>query len=84
MEFTSAAFWAALGSIVLANILPDPLTRLAGPVARLMAPRGRLVVAGLRIGEEPRLVSAYRARGLRLVRRLRAKEWSSLTFARGT
>lgn len=71
---------AAPFDLVLANILPDPLCRLAGPVVRLMAPGARLVVAGLRIGEQARLVAAYRARGLVLVRRLAAKEWASLTF----
>lgn len=76
--------FAAAGpyDLVLANILPDPLTRLASPIVALMAPGARLVVAGLRIGEEPRLVAAYRARGLVLERRLAAKEWSSLLFRR--
>jgi ribosomal protein L11 methyltransferase len=66
--------------LVLANILPDPLCHLAGPLVPLIAPGGFLVVAGLRIGEMPRLVSAYRARGLRLVSRRSIKEWASLTF----
>lgn len=71
---------AAPFDLVLANILPDPLCRLAGPLASLMAPDGFLVVAGLRIGEQARLVAAYRARGLRLVSRRSIKEWASLTF----
>ncbi|MDK9696363.1 MAG: 50S ribosomal protein L11 methyltransferase [Siculibacillus sp.] len=66
--------------LVLANILPDPLCRMAGDVAALMAPGGFLVVAGLRIGEQARLESAHRARGLRLVSRRSIKEWASLTF----
>lgn len=66
--------------LVLANILPDPLVGLAGPIVALMRPGASLVVAGLRTGEEARLIAAYGARGLRLCRRLRAKEWSSLVF----
>jgi ribosomal protein L11 methyltransferase len=66
--------------LVLANILPDPLCRMAGPLVPLMAPGAFLVVAGLRIGEQARLESAYRARGLRLVSRRSIKEWASLTF----
>ena len=66
--------------LVLANILPDPLCRMAGPLVPLMAPGAFLVVAGLRIGEQARLESAYRARGLRLVSRRAIKEWASLTF----
>ncbi|MCE1236841.1 MAG: 50S ribosomal protein L11 methyltransferase [Hyphomicrobiales bacterium] len=71
---------AAPFDLVLANILPDPLCRLAGPLVPLIAPGGFLVVAGLRIGEQARLESAYRARGLRLVSRRSIKEWASLTF----
>jgi len=66
--------------LVLANILPDPLCRMAGDVAALMAPSACLVVAGLRIGEQARLEHAYRSRGLRLVSRRSIKEWASLTF----
>lgn len=71
---------AAPFDLVLANILPDPLCALAGPLVPLMTPGGFLVVAGLRIGEQSRLESAYRARGLRLVSRRSIKEWASLTF----
>ncbi len=71
---------AAPFDLVLANILPDPLCRMAGDVVALMAPGAFLVVAGLRIGEQARLEHAYRARGLRLVSRRSIKEWASLTF----
>ena len=73
---------AAPFDLVLANILPDPLCHLAGPVVALMAPGAPLIVAGLRIGEMPRLIAAYGARGLRLVSRRTAKEWASLTFVK--
>ena len=71
---------AAPFDLVLANILPDPLCRMAGDVAALMAPGAFLVVAGLRVGEQARLESAYRSRGLRLVSRRSIKEWASLTL----
>lgn len=71
---------AAPFDLVLANILPDPLCRLAGALVPLMAPGAFLVVAGLRVGEQARLTSAYRSRGLRLVSRRSIKEWASLTF----
>ncbi|WP_333822678.1 50S ribosomal protein L11 methyltransferase [Pinisolibacter sp.] len=71
---------AAPFDLVLANILPDPLCAMAGDVVALMAPGGFLVVAGLRIGEQARLESAYRSRGLSLVSRRSIKEWASLTF----
>ncbi len=71
---------AAPFDLVLANILPDPLCRLAGPLVPLMAPGAFLVVAGLRVGEMARLTAAYGDRGLRLVSRRTIKEWASLTF----
>ncbi|WP_165498179.1 50S ribosomal protein L11 methyltransferase [Siculibacillus lacustris] len=73
---------AAPFDLVLANILPDPLCRFAGPLVPLMAPGAALIVAGLRVGEQARLESAYRARGLHLVARRSIKEWASLTFRR--
>jgi len=73
---------AAPFDLVLANILPDPLCRLAGPLVPLMAPGAFLVVAGLRVGEMPRLIAAYGARGLHLASRRTIKEWASLTFQR--
>jgi ribosomal protein L11 methyltransferase len=71
---------AAPFDLVLANILPDPLTALAPRIAALTAPGGALVVAGLRIGQISRLVSAYGQRGFRLTATLTAKEWASLRF----
>lgn len=73
---------AAPYDLVLANILPGPLTRLAGPIARSTARGGHVVVAGLRLAEEPHIVSAYAAWGLRFVERSIAKEWVSLTFTK--
>jgi ribosomal protein L11 methylase PrmA len=45
-----------------------------------MSAGGLLVIAGLRQGEESRMIAAYRTRGLVFVAAARAKEWSSLIF----
>jgi ribosomal protein L11 methyltransferase len=68
--------------LVLANILPDPLTRLARDIISAMAPGAVLIVAGLRQGEEARMISAYANRGLVFATRRRAKEWSALVFVK--
>lgn len=68
--------------LVLANILPDPLSRLAPDIVRVMSAGGLLVIAGLRQGEESRMIAAYRTRGLVFVGAQRAKEWSSLIFVK--
>jgi len=66
--------------LVLANILPGPLSHLAGAIIAAMAAGAVLIIAGLRQGEEARMISAYRSRGLVFQCRYRAKEWSSLVF----
>ncbi|MDR3493882.1 MAG: 50S ribosomal protein L11 methyltransferase [Ancalomicrobiaceae bacterium] len=68
--------------LVLANILPDPLSELAAGIVTTMAPGATLIIAGLRQGEERRLIAVYRRHGLVFGRRLRAKEWSALVFAK--
>jgi ribosomal protein L11 methyltransferase len=73
---------AAPFDLVLANVLPDPLCRFAGDLVPLIARHGRLIVAGLRVGEQSRLEAAYGDRGLRLEARHAIKEWASLTFVR--
>ncbi len=66
--------------LVLANILPAPLTAMANDIVAAMAPQAVLIIAGLRIGEEARMQSVYSQRGLVFQYRYRAKEWSSLVF----
>jgi ribosomal protein L11 methyltransferase len=70
--------------IVVANILPDPLCAMAGPLARAVAPGGSLILAGLRVGERARLLSAYAAQGLVLTESQSIKEWMGLTLRRRT
>jgi ribosomal protein L11 methyltransferase len=66
--------------LVLANVLPDPLCRFAADLVPLLTRGGRLIVAGLRVGEQARIEAAYRDRGLHLEARRSIKEWASLTF----
>jgi ribosomal protein L11 methyltransferase len=68
--------------LMLANILPGPLTRLSNDVIKAMSPGGVLIIAGLRQGEEARMISVYATRGLVFGARYRAKEWSSLVFVK--
>src|SRR4051812_22279296 len=68
--------------LVLANILLAPLTRLAGPMRQLLAPNARVVLSGLLANQENAALAAYRARGLKLVRRIPLGEWVTLVLAR--
>jgi ribosomal protein L11 methyltransferase len=70
--------------LVLANILLEPLQRLATPMARLVARNGHVVLSGLLLSQASPALASYRARGLVLVRRIRLEGWITLVLARPT
>jgi ribosomal protein L11 methyltransferase len=69
-------------AIIFANILLEPLTRLATPIARLVAPNGHVVLSGLLTAQAGAALASYRARGLVLVRRIRLEGWATLVLSR--
>lgn len=64
--------------LVLANILAAPLRHMMPRFARLLAPRGRLVLSGLLFDQEAGVCAAARANGLALEGRIRNGEWPTL------
>jgi len=68
--------------LIFANILLAPLKGLATPIARLVAPNGRLVLSGLLTADADAALASYRARGLALVRRIRLEGWATLVLTR--
>jgi ribosomal protein L11 methyltransferase len=69
-------------ALILANILLDPLQRLATPMARLVAPNGRVVLSGLLAAQAGTALASYRARGLVLERRILLDGWATLVLRR--
>jgi ribosomal protein L11 methyltransferase len=67
--------------LVLANILLGPLQRLAAPLARSLMPNARVVLSGVLATQEDAALSAYRAQGLVLERRIPLDEWVTLVMA---
>jgi ribosomal protein L11 methyltransferase len=67
-------------ALILANILAEPLCRMAQPVKWNLMPGGLVVLSGLLIGQERQVIARYRAAGLRLQRRYRLAEWSTLVL----
>lgn len=68
--------------LVMANILSKPLQAMARDLARLVAPRGRLLLSGLLTREEPQLYARFAALGFKKERRFRIEGWSSLVLHR--
>jgi ribosomal protein L11 methyltransferase len=68
--------------LVCANILAPPLIGMAGEVARVVAPGGRLVLSGFLATPGRAVLAAYQAHGLRLVRRIVDDGWLTLILAR--
>jgi ribosomal protein L11 methyltransferase len=68
--------------LILANILLEPLQRLATPMARLVARNGYVVLSGLLLSQAVPALASYRARGLVLVRRIKLEGWMTLVLAR--
>jgi ribosomal protein L11 methyltransferase len=73
---------AAPYDLILANILLAPLTRLAVPLRKLMAPGARIVLSGLLPGHANAVLAIYHAQGLVLERRIQREGWATLVLRR--
>jgi ribosomal protein L11 methyltransferase len=67
--------------LVFANILLEPLQRLAAPLGKIVAPGGRVVLSGLLTAQANAALAAYR--GLALERRIVLDGWATLVLRRG-
>ncbi|MCA3254537.1 MAG: 50S ribosomal protein L11 methyltransferase, partial [Alphaproteobacteria bacterium] len=68
--------------LVVANILAGPLIEMAGGIGPLVAPGGRLLLAGLLTEQAAAVTAAYVAAGLRPVARHDAGDWPTLMLTR--
>ena len=64
--------------LICANIRARPIAALAPAFARHLQPGGIVVLSGLLTTEEPLVLAAFRAARLRLWRRIRLGDWSTL------
>ena len=69
--------------LVLANILLNPLQRLARPIANVLAPRATIVLSGLLPAHSNGALAAYRRQRLHLERRILLDGWVTLVLRRG-
>jgi ribosomal protein L11 methyltransferase len=68
--------------LVLANILANPLKRLALPMRHHLADGATVILSGLLPSQANDVTSAYRAAGLVLHQRLELEGWTSLLLGR--
>ncbi len=68
--------------LVTANILAGPLIEMAAGISALVAPGGKLVLAGLLTTQADAVLAAYAPYGLHEVRRITLGDWPTLLLAR--
>ena len=68
--------------LVLANILANPLRKLAAPMAKHLAPSAFVILSGLLPPHARGVVAACRGQGRRLIRRYELDGWTSLLMQR--
>lgn len=68
--------------LIVANILAQPLRRLAGDIVRHTRPGGHIVLSGLLTHQTAWVMARYRAHGVRLVNEWRLGSWSTLLLRR--
>jgi ribosomal protein L11 methyltransferase len=68
--------------LVLVNIGATVITRILGAIAAGLAPRGRAILTGFLVGDEPALLARAADTGLRPVERRRSRPWSALVVGR--
>jgi len=66
--------------LVFANILLEPVQRLATPIARNLAPGGHVVLSGLLRNQAVAAHAPYIARGLMLKARIPLEGWMTLVL----
>ncbi len=64
--------------LIVANILADPLCRMARDLGGSLAPGGVAILAGFVAGDANRVYAAHRRAGLRQVRRIEVGAWRTL------
>ena len=64
--------------LIVANILANPLRKMARDIATSLTPGGHIILSGLLVSQEGAVLQAYRDQGLHLKRRYRINGWSAL------
>ena len=74
-------FEAGAYDLVAANILSDPLIRLAPQLTRLLLPSGRLILSGITHDQIATITTTYQQWGLMLIQEHHQAKWGGLVFS---
>ncbi len=66
--------------IVIANILVEPLINMASGLAKVLSPKGTMILSGLLQKQEQQIQEAYEAQGLEIVNCYPEAEWQTLVL----
>lgn len=75
-------FWGPRFDFVIANILEEPLRRLAPSIFRSMRVGGKLLISGFTRAQIPGIVVAFEQAGFSLKSESQLDEWMALLFVR--
>ena len=68
--------------VVVANLTADTIRGLAAPLAKRVAPKGFLILAGILQPQAKDVLLYFRSNGFRLLKQKREKEWVTLLLKR--
>ena len=74
---------AAPYDLIFANILKQPLIKIAPDMARHLAPGGRAILSGILVAQADEVAAAYADAGIALERRDDLGDWSTLVVRKG-
>jgi ribosomal protein L11 methyltransferase len=69
-------------AIIVANLLPQELSKVAPFLPRRMSSGGTLVISGLLRGQENEMISPFAGQGLQILRSRQSKGWVCLVLRR--
>jgi ribosomal protein L11 methyltransferase len=67
-------------NIIVANLLPQELLKVAPFLPKRMSSRGTLVISGLLRGQEDEMISTFAEQGLQILRSRKSRGWSCLVL----
>ena len=69
--------------MILANIIHNTLVEMAPILAKILAPGGNLILAGILSGEQAEnIINVYNVEGLTMIESRSSGEWSALSFGK--